>query len=166
METVKTRLLFKKDLVESEINIILKDTIVASHFIYNQCRNVSQMSHIYSYKLGSHVITGSSLSFSVAFDKTSMFFQVFSLPPNRHSVRSEVQHCAIFLIHSISFDGNVALKTSVFFQVFSLPPHEKQQPIYLHVTTRILGNPSKPQGVFKGIVKEYYSYTCLVVDKS
>ena len=96
------------------------------------------------------MITGRSLSFSVAFDKTSVFFQVFSLPLNRHSVRSEVQHCPIFLIHGISFDGN-----------------EKQQP-YMHVTTRILGNPSKPRGVFKGIVKEYYSYTCtcLVVDKS
>ena len=70
------------------------------------------------------MITGGSLSFSVAFDKTSVFFQVFSLPPN-----------------------------------------EKQQP-YMHVTTRILGNPSKPRGVFKGIVKEYYSYTCLVVGKS
>ena len=33
MEIVKTRLLFKKDLVESEINIILKDTMVAKNHI-------------------------------------------------------------------------------------------------------------------------------------
>ena len=41
VETVKTRLLFKKDLVESEINIILKDTMVAKHhisFIVRQIR--------------------------------------------------------------------------------------------------------------------------------